>query len=235
MTTATLDVSARNTASFWEALAWARGGEVVRRPGFAATSWSGLSRIVVLRPELSPDDRAELERLLAAAEGAVRVQDVYRTLDLSDLGYESRSLPLMVRDPAPLPTPSVEITRVATAADLAVAERVIIEGFPVPERPGLLLPGPLLERPDVDVLIAWRDGEAAGACFVVDDGVAGLYWMTTSPAHRSRGVGRALMYAVLDRPAPVVLTASKAGRPLYESLGFRTVGDAAWWGDEPVA
>ncbi len=77
-----------------------------------------------------------------------------------------------------------------------------------------------------------RDGEIAGACLIVLDGTAGgIYWVTTLPEHRSRGVARQLMHAVLARLAdrPVTLTAARAGKPLYDSLGFRTITQSTWW------
>lgn len=73
----------------------------------------------------------------------------------------------------------------------------------------------------------------AGACLTVsDDSTVGLYWMTTLPEHRSRGVGRALLHGALNHQAdlPMTLTAARAGRPLYDSLGFVPVADARWWG-----
>ncbi len=39
------------------------------------------------------------------------------------------------------------------------------------------------------------------------------------------------MLAALSRYAdlPMTLTASRAGKPLYDSLGFTTVTEAVWW------
>jgi GNAT superfamily N-acetyltransferase len=55
----------------------------------------------------------------------------------------------------------------------------------------------------------------------------------TEPAHRRRGLARALMHAVLDwcrtqRFAKVTLHASDEGRPLYESLGFTATNEMEW-------
>ncbi|MGI5238212.1 GNAT family N-acetyltransferase [Dactylosporangium sp. CA-139066] len=74
-----------------------------------------------------------------------------------------------------------------------------------------------------------RRGRVRGA--VPEDEVVGVYWVTTMPRFRSRGMGRALMHALLRRfgDRPVTLTASRLGRPLYESLGFEPLGDAHWW------
>jgi len=84
----------------------------------------------------------------------------------------------------------------------------------------------------VDVFLARVDGEAAGACVtVVDDGYGSHYWVGTPPPFRSRGVGRAVMLASLAPLAdlPVTLTASRLGRPLYESLGFTAATESTWW------
>jgi ribosomal protein S18 acetylase RimI-like enzyme len=78
----------------------------------------------------------------------------------------------------------------------------------------------------------WRDGVVAGVCLTVEsDDAAGVYWVTTLPEHRSRGVGRALMHAVLNEfpVLPMTLSATEVGRPLYDSLGFSVVTQAAWW------
>jgi ribosomal protein S18 acetylase RimI-like enzyme len=77
----------------------------------------------------------------------------------------------------------------------------------------------------------WREGEVAGACLTVEaDDAVGVYWVTTLPEHRSRGVGRALMNGVLNEfSRPATLSATRAGIPLYESLGFTVVTSATWW------
>ncbi|MFB8235952.1 hypothetical protein ACFC58_05310 [Kitasatospora purpeofusca] len=66
---------------------------------------------------------------------------------------------------------------------------------------------------------------------VLADGVASHYWIATSSAFRSRGVGRAVMLGALAHLAdlPATLTASKLGRPLYESLGYTVAAPSTWW------
>jgi predicted N-acetyltransferase YhbS len=56
-------------------------------------------------------------------------------------------------------------------------------------------------------------------------------WLATLSEHRSHGVGRAVMCAALGSCArrPAVLVAPEAGGPLYSSLGFRAVTEAAWY------
>jgi GNAT superfamily N-acetyltransferase len=112
----------------------------------------------------------------------------------------------------------------------------MVNGFPLerflPYEPAVAFPPSLLDRDGVDFFLLRRNAEPAGACLTVaDDKVGGVYWVTTLPSHRSQGVGRALMHAVLNHFAdrPVTLTASMAGRPLYDSMGFETVALATWW------
>ncbi|CAL9521063.1 hypothetical protein SUDANB95_03803 [Actinosynnema sp. ALI-1.44] len=126
---------------------------------------------------------------------------------------------------------------VGTVEQVAVFDRVVLDGFPLPAfAPGEAFPPALLDRPEARMRLAERDGEVAGACLSIADGQAtGSYWVTTLPEHRSRGVGRALVNAALDGcDVPVTLTATKAGRPLYDSLGFDVVARAGWW-SKPTA
>lgn len=130
-------------------------------------------------------------------------------------------------------------TRVVAVADrdaLVQAEQVIVDGFPRPAlqpfRPGRMLPPRVLTAPGWRTWLAYRDGEPAAACCTYDDGAAvGVNWLATLPAHRSLGMGRAIMAAAIATSAgrPVVLVATVAGAPLYASLGFTTVAEAAWY------
>ncbi|GAA3837033.1 GNAT family N-acetyltransferase [Streptomyces chiangmaiensis] len=83
----------------------------------------------------------------------------------------------------------------------------------------------------MDVFIAVLNGKPVGACVtVIDNGSGSRYWVGTSPEHRSRGVGRAIMLGSLAPMAelPVTLTASRLGRPLYQSLGYTAVTTSTW-------
>ena len=243
--TSDLELSVRNAAVMWTVLAESRGHPVLRRPGFLAVRGDAAAglRILLRDPDPSPEDRAALAELVRGRTGPVAVEDQYARLDLAGLGLTSRSLPVMIRDPGPVPEPSLPVIPVAYADQLAAAEEVVVHGFPLepfqPYRPGQAFPPALLDRPEVRFFLIQRgvDGSTglgappAGACLTVRDEGVGLYWMTSLPAHRSRGVGRALLHGVLGRfgDVPMALTAARAGRPLYDSLGFRPVADALWW------
>ncbi len=237
---------ARNSAAFWIATGRARGHEVIRRRGFVAVDGderAGL-RILIQESDLDPGELAELSGLSERARRAARpvnAEDPFSSTDLSHLGMRSWRMPVMLRGPGPVGEPELDVIRVRRAEDLQAAERIVIEGFELagfePYRPGELFPTALIEQPGVDVFVALRDGVAAGACVsVVDDGIGSHYWVGTSPAFRSSGVGRAVMLGSLAHLAdlPVTLTASKLGRPLYESLGYTVAAPSTWWASAPA-
>ncbi|WP_327676267.1 GNAT family N-acetyltransferase [Kitasatospora sp. NBC_00458] len=231
-------LQARNSAAFWVATGRSRGHEVIRRRGFVAVDGderAGL-RILVQEPDLDPGEAAELSDLTRRAAGAVTVEDPFSSTDLVHLGLRTWQMPIMLRLPGPVADPALDVTRVRRPEDLRAAERVVIEGFELdgfePYRPGELFPMTLIEQPGVDVFVVSVDGVAAGAgVSVVADGVGSHYWIAASSAFRSRGVGRAVMLGALAHLAdlPTTLTASKQGRPLYESLGYTVAAPSTWW------
>ncbi|SED03376.1 Ribosomal protein S18 acetylase RimI [Streptomyces sp. TLI_105] len=232
---------ARNSAALWTATGRSRGHEVIRRRGFVAVDGdvrAGL-RILIQEPDLDPGELAELSELVRRAAGPVNAEDPFGSTDLSHLGMRSWQMPVMLRRPGPVDAPALDVIRVRRPEDLQAAERIVIEGFELagfqPYRPGELFPGALIEQPGVDVFLATHEGVPAGAgVSVVDDGVGSHYWVGTSPAFRSRGVGRAVMLGSLAHLAdlPVTLTASKLGRPLYESLGYTVAAPSTWWASQ---
>jgi GNAT superfamily N-acetyltransferase len=192
----------------------------------------------------------------AAERGRVVVEDSFGELELpAGDGITVDRYPLMIRPPAadePLPGldpggagasgsgAGVRVVRAASRDALALAERVIVDGFPrralQPFRPERMLPPLVLTVPAWQTWLAYRDGEPAAACCTFDDGtVLGINWLATLPRHRSHGLGRAVMCAALGFCAhrAAVLVATVAGEPLYSALysalGFRTVTKATWY------
>lgn len=229
---------ARNSATFWAATGRARRHEVIRRRGFLAVAGderAGL-RVLIQEPDLDADEVAEITGLASRASGPVDAEDPFSSTDLSHLGLRSWQMPVMVRPPGPVAEPAMDVIRVRREDHLRAAERVVIDGFELarflPHRGGEMFPRALIEQPGVDVFIAHLDGEVAGACVTVkDNGFGSHYWVGTPSAFRSRGVGRAVMLGSLAQlvDRPVTLTASRLGRPLYESLGFSAATDSTWW------
>ncbi|MEU0793707.1 GNAT family N-acetyltransferase [Amycolatopsis sp. NPDC005961] len=222
-----LSQASGNAVAMWSALARARGDRVSERPTFTAVDGRRF-RIMV---RTADPDRAELAALARRQREngrTVVVEDPFRVLDLRGIGMAARQLPVMVREPAPVPEEPT-VTRVKTRAELRKAEDIVVHGFPLEEYQPLE-PGKVFPAGTPGQAFFLKDGE--GACLAMaDDQVGGVYWVTTMPEHRSKGVGRALMHAVLrhfeDRP--VTLTASRSGAPLYDKLGFTTLGVADWW------
>lgn len=233
-------LATQNAADMRAMLAEARGHQVVRRSGFLAVDGRPRTelRIVVLRPDPDPAERAELAELARTRpDGKVTVEDPFDAFDMSDLGMTARTLPVMIRRPG-LATPPADpdVVSVERPDQLETAERIMVEGFPLPDfqphRPAEAFPPALLERSEVGMYLAARGGVVVGACLTITAGsVVGVYWVTTLPEYRSQGVGRSLMHAVLERhpDRPITLTASRSGKPLYDTLAFDTVTQSSWW------
>ncbi|MEV0560517.1 GNAT family N-acetyltransferase [Dactylosporangium sp. NPDC050588] len=233
---------ARNSAAFWAATGRARGHEVVRRPGYLAVVGDARAgvRVLIQRAGLDAGEVAEITDLAAQAPGPVDVEDPFSATDLTHLGMRTWQMPVMLRRPGPVGVPAMDVFRVRAEVDLQSAERAVIDGFELsrftPYKSGELFPSALIEQSGVDVFVARLDGEVAGACVtVLDDGLGSHYWVGTPPKFRSRGVGRAVMLGSLAHltGVPVTLTASRLGRPLYESLGFTVASPATWWSSTP--
>ena len=224
--------AADNAIAMWTTLARSRGDDVLEHPGFTAIDGR---RFRIMLRTATPGD-AVVDELTAVARArrdggrTVVVEDPFRALDLTQLGMTAGQLPVMVREPGPVPVPD-GVERVETAAELAAVEDIVVHGFPLEEyqplRPATVFPPGLLDQ-----ATAFFRKDTAGACLTMaHGGVGGVYWVTTLPEHRSKGIGRELMRAVLRHfdDLPVTLTASRSGRPLYEKLGFTSLGDANWW------
>ncbi|WP_229070470.1 GNAT family N-acetyltransferase [Actinoplanes sp. DH11] len=194
------------------------------------------ARVVLLTAGARP------EHVLALApRRTLVVEDAYGVIDPH---AGTLHMPVMIRQPGRMPAvpaQGVRVTAVTDPAQLAVAERVMVDGFPLPAyqpwSAGQALPPALLTEPGWRVWLASCDGEPAAAGCTYDDGTAvGVYWLATLPRHRSRGAGRTLLTTALAaRPdRHFTLVATEAGQPLYESLGFATAGLAAWHTRPPL-
>lgn len=228
---------ARNSAAFWAATGRSRGHEVVRRRGFLAVVGDERAgvRVLIQEPDLTGEEIAEIDELVRRG-GPADAEDPFSATDLGHLGWRSWQMPVMLRQPGPVASTGLVVGRVEGAAELAAAERAVIGSFGLvrfePYRDGEMFPMALLEQPGVDVFVARIDGEVAGAAVtVVDEGLGSHYWVGTTEGFRSRGVGRAVMLGSMAELAelPLTLTASRLGRPLYESLGYVVAAPSTWW------
>jgi len=132
------------------------------------------------------------------------------------------------------PPVGVELRLVASDDDAAAFGRVMglaYATYGMPEECGPALVGRLqvLRAPHVASFVAESEaGVVAGAMVIVTHGVAGVYWVGTTPDARGRGLAelctRAATNAGFDLGARIAaLQASVMGEPIYRRMGYVTV------------
>ena len=241
-----LESSLCNAEALWHALAAARGHCAVDEPAWLAVdagSDVGGARVILRRSVVDGADRTSLDRLVDSSSRPICVEDPFASIDLRAQGLAPGSLSVMRAGPLTadaIPTvdrPDILVRRVRGRRQLLEVDRIVVDGFPLatyqPYEPGRMLPIGLLKMPHVSVFVAELLGEPAGACLTVTDehGVGGVYWVTVLPAHRSAGIGRALMLAAMRDLVgmPMILSATAQGEPLYRGLGFETSLVSTYW------
>jgi GNAT superfamily N-acetyltransferase len=144
--------------------------------------------------------------------------------------------PLMVHLPMTeivAPTTDIDIRQVTDAAGLADAERVLIEGYPLPElqpfQPGCMYDASFLDGSTVwvgydgDVPLATSTAHSAAGVTIVEN-------VAVMPAARGRGAGAAITWAATKHhDQPAVLIASDDGQPVYQRLGYLRVERWTIW------
>ncbi|MFN8193422.1 MAG: hypothetical protein U0R80_03970 [Nocardioidaceae bacterium] len=225
--------------------------EALGRPHRHTDRWAGgwigdrgplTNPVVIVRP---PRDEAEWADVLAEVHELVPAHVPYflvspfPTPDLSGQGLARIGHPpVMVRFPggaAPGLREGVTLREVRDAEALAVAERVLVDGYPMPDLqdlpPGGVLAPPILDGP-TRVWTADVDGEpaAVAAAHVAGDAVLVEYVAALDTA-RGRGAGAAATWAatLCEPDLPAILIASDDGRPLYEHMGFVAVERWTAW------
>lgn len=143
--------------------------------------------------------------------------------------------PGLAAHPPPGSPPGVSIREARTPADLATVERVLVEGFPLPDlsppTAGELLPAGLLGGNTR----AWlaEDGHRPLACAVayLGAGVILVQLVATLTDARRRGAGAGVTWAatLADPARRAVLLASDAGRPIYERMGYVAIERWSIW------
>jgi N-acetylglutamate synthase len=125
--------------------------------------------------------------------------------------------------------------------EAALHASVAAAGFEAPAEPFLqLMTASLLAATGVRCYVGEVDGVAVTTGLGVTlGGSVGIFNIATPPAHRRRGFGAAVTTrAVTDGLAAGAtwswLQASRAGRPVYERLGFRTLESWRSWVSVPV-
>jgi GNAT superfamily N-acetyltransferase len=239
---------ARNAAAMWIALSQGYGALLVdtEQVRIVAPSPYHALRAIVLDPR--GNRRSTIASIVdtVLGESGVRrrvVEDASGEFDLSGYGLEPRfRMTVMARgaggvfDADDSERSGIRVVPAVDLDRLADAERILLTVFPPPpladDLQGRIQPARVLGIEGWRVWLGYRGGVPAGAAYTYHDGSSlGLYQLGTLPEHRGHGVGRAIMSAVL-RAYPddvVTLTATDQGRPLYESLGFKSLSGAVWW------
>ena len=160
-------------------------------------------------------------------------------LNSKDIRWEHfEGMPAMSRGLENLPELSlpndVKVIRVQSQEDQVDWLNVLMEGFeePQPSRPdfqqylfnSLTEPKPVF----VHFLARWKGEPCAISTLLYADPAAGIYHVTTLPAYRGRGLGKALTFAAMQSAREggykeAILFATPSGFPIYEQLGFETV------------
>jgi hypothetical protein len=240
-----------------ELVAQAASGRTARIPGaFLADARSAIpyyNQAILTRPVLDPGDPlvGEIESFFASGAHMSTLLSMWPTPDLSARGWALVGHPAFVvrgagpvpdtgPPPGGLPFDPVEVRTVRSSDDLAVAERVAIEGYPIDaaraEPPGSVLPPALLDG-DLTVRLGLLDGEpvAVGNALVAH-GVVNLCLGATLPQARRRGVWEALVWArVASAPElPAVAYTSDYSRPGFVRMGFLPVSRFTLWARAPA-
>jgi hypothetical protein len=137
------------------------------------------------------------------------------------------------------PTRTFKVRRIESASDIGAMQDMFLEvhGYE-PELTTTLHGDAIRAGENVTGWIAWDGDEAVSLAFVTQVGPSLGLWEVMTPArHRRRGAARAVVATALRSVAsaiavPVERTlfwSSPAGRPLYDSLGFRVADTVHAW------
>jgi hypothetical protein len=93
----------------------------------------------------------------------------------------------------------------------------------------------LLDAPAMGFYVAYRgDVPMSGVCTSGAGSTVGIWTMSTPPEKQRQGAGRAVLVAAMQDHLrrggdTFYLIATPAGKPLYDSLGFKTVDELSIW------
>jgi hypothetical protein len=233
-----------NQADLQDHLVGAVGGRSDRTPDVALSD-SGvaaayLNQAVLLRP-ISDAYDAVLDHVASFYAGSVGLLlSPWPTPDLAARGWQLVGHPMFVvrgpvGEPPDAPPSDVDVRRAESADDLALIERIIIDGYPMPELdrlpPNRAL-GPALLGSSVRPWIGYLDGTpSATAASHAAHGVVNLCLAATLPAARRRGIWRALTAArcASTPDLPAVAFTSDYSRPGFLRMGFLPIARFTLW------
>lgn len=235
-----------NQAAMNELMAEAHDGRTLRTDDVSCadcrSSVAYLNQAVLLRPLGGLDD-AVLDELEAFydddAQRPALLLSVWPTPALEERGWHLLGHPtFVVRAPGPVPgheRPGVRVRDVHSVEEVGVWERVLVEGYPMPEGAGepagSFFPLGVVER-GLRLRLGLLDGEAVGTGAVfVAHGVVNLSAASTLPVARRRGVWQSLVWSrVAEAPElPAVAFTSDFSRPGFERMGFLAITRLSLW------
>ncbi len=234
-----------NQAEANETLARALGGRVAHTDDvFLADSGTPvpyLNQAILRRPVLDRGDDVldVVDGFFAGVDRPLTLLSMWPTPNLSTVRWHLVGHPaLVVRGPGPVshePDPGVEVRAASTDDDFATAERIVVEGYPMPMAAGMaagsLLP-PNLAGSGLTVRLGLLDGVPVGiGNSHVGEDVVNLCLGATLPEARRRGVWEALVWArVAEAPElPAVAYTSDYSRPGFLRMGFLPVTRFTLW------
>ena len=244
--------------SLREGVRWQRNARLVEADGLlfarGSTSFPVGPSNAVMRLDRALPAREALERARAffAEEGRAFTLWVRGEpdADLDELGRSEKltrlsEIPspwMVLRRPLPeTPTPAgVELRRVQHPDDLREAVEVAKQawapvGLPPDETASLLARAECMLAPHLIWYVARLDGRPAAAAMVLcSHGVAGVYWVSTIPDARRRGLAELVTRAVGNAGFAAgmrvaALQASQMGFPVYQRMGYETVAWTRWY------
>lgn len=234
-----VEAAAQSSASLKAALAHANGWAVLEHADVIAVAEPRRQRAVVASTTASRGDLVGLVDGFFRSEGASYVLEDHWARSWSAMGFTRvRADPIMLR-PAGLPIDEpvdhgLEIRRVRTPEELGQFETVLVEAMPItgigPGRAGALWRPAVLNIDGLHLWLGFAEGTpVATACGWRRDHILRVYWVTVRSGWRGRGYGAAMTSAAIASDRPSVLASTSSGRPVYERLGFRTVGRSTRW------
>ncbi|HEX5017616.1 MAG TPA: hypothetical protein VFX15_08525 [Actinomycetes bacterium] len=202
-----------------------------------------LNQAVLLRPVLDPSDEMldRVEKFFTGGSTATLLS-AWPTPDLSSRGWTLMGHPMFVVGAAATGAsrPGVRVEPVQTAEQLAIVERVAVEGYPLPEASGApagsLLPESLLHS-EAHLRLGFLDDEPVAVGMALPAfGVVNLALAATLPAARRRGVWSAIVRArwALAPDLPAVAFTSDYSRPGFVAMGFLPMTRFTLWLRQPA-
>jgi GNAT superfamily N-acetyltransferase len=223
------------------------GGRTIKRDGLVASVVPAVPERSVMNSVIYDDPgalEASLDELAAGYEEAAVIawtvwvpeHDRQSAQLLAGAGHVLDATPAaMVCDPAQVEPPDESRLELVPEPTFAHVAAINDRAYGYREGPFTRAFGGA--PPDqVHLYVAAVDGEPA-ACVVAEDHNetdCGIYWVATLAEARGRGLGTALMRKALADAhqrgcRTSTLQATKLGQPVYERLGYRSIGTLEMW------